>query len=261
MDHAVGHRRDAGVVGDQHRERPDVAVHALDDLQDQHARRGVQRARRLVAEQDRGPLGDRPGDRDALLFPAGQLRREVVEPLAETDQAERLLRRHRVDRDLGDGRDVLAGGQAGDEVVELEDEADVAAPELGQGRLVRRREVLAAVDDAAAGRGVEAPEDVEQGRLAAARGPQKDDELPGAQVEVDAPEGLDRDLAHPVDLGKAARREDRRGYGAGGQGPGGVWRHGLFSLSAQRRGAPFLIVVRERPPWPPAIPFANALTH
>ena len=60
--------------------------------------RDVERAGRLVAQQHVGPLGDGARDRHALLLAARELRREMVEPLIEADQAQRLLRRHRIGR-------------------------------------------------------------------------------------------------------------------------------------------------------------------
>ena len=63
------------------------------DLEHDDAGRDVERAGRLVAEQDVRPLGDGAGDGHALLLAAGELGREVVQPVAEADQVERLLRR------------------------------------------------------------------------------------------------------------------------------------------------------------------------
>ena len=146
----------------------------------------VERAGRLVAEEHVGPLGDGARDGDALLLAARELRREVIEPIAEADERERLARVERVVGDLGDQRDVLARGQAGDQVVELEDEADVAPPVARQLVLVGVGEVGAAIDDAAGGADVEAAQDVEQRRLAAARGAEQDDQLALEQIEVDA---------------------------------------------------------------------------
>ena len=71
-----------------------------------------------------GPLGDGPGDGHALLLAAGQLRREMVQARAEVDQFQRGFGRHRVAGDLGNQPHVLPRGQARDQVVELEDEAD-----------------------------------------------------------------------------------------------------------------------------------------
>ncbi len=54
---------------------------------------GVERAGRLVAQEHVGPLGDGPRDRHALLLAARELRREVIEPLAESDLPQRLVGR------------------------------------------------------------------------------------------------------------------------------------------------------------------------
>ena len=50
----------------------------------------------------------------------------MVERCAEPDQASASSGAHRMVGDLGDQGDVLARRQAGDQVVELEDEADVS---------------------------------------------------------------------------------------------------------------------------------------
>ena len=97
-DDAVGHRGDRRVVGDDDGRRAELAVDALDRLEHDDAGRDVERAGRLVAQQHVGPLGDRARDGDALLLAAGELRREVVEPVVEADQTERFLRRHRISR-------------------------------------------------------------------------------------------------------------------------------------------------------------------
>lgn len=66
-----------GVVGDdQDRAAPPVEV--LQDAQDAASGLQVQRAGGLVAQQQRGVLGDGAGDGDALLLAARQLRREVA---------------------------------------------------------------------------------------------------------------------------------------------------------------------------------------
>ena len=100
-------------------------------------------------------------------------------------------------------------GEARDEVVELKDEADVLAAEAGERGVVGGGEVVIAVADLAAGRHVEAAEDVQQGRLAAARGTEKDDEFARVEIEIDAAQRVDLHLAHAVDLGDAVHVEDR----------------------------------------------------
>ena len=100
----------------------------LDRLEHEDAGLAVERAGRLVAQQDRGSLGDGARNGDALLLAAGELRREVMQPVVEPDQLQRHRGVHGLRRDLGDEGDVLQRGQARDQVVELEDEADVLAP-------------------------------------------------------------------------------------------------------------------------------------
>ncbi|MEO8418232.1 MAG: hypothetical protein ABI475_05860 [Methylophilaceae bacterium] len=53
-----------------------------------------------------------------------------------------LLRRHRAAGDVGYQRHVLARGEAGDQVVELEHEADVVAPVFGQPAIVELVDAL-----------------------------------------------------------------------------------------------------------------------
>ena len=111
-------------------QRADLAVHLLDRLEHGDAGLHVERARRLVAKQHLRPLRDRPRDGHALLLAAGHLRREMVAAIAQLHEGERFLRVHRVARDVGDQRDVLLRGEARDEIVELEDEADRVAAEI-----------------------------------------------------------------------------------------------------------------------------------
>ena len=60
----------------------------------EHMARGVrvEIAGRLVGEQDARGIGDRAGDRDALLLAAGQFRGPVLEPLLQTEIAQQLGR-------------------------------------------------------------------------------------------------------------------------------------------------------------------------
>ena len=56
----------------------------------------------------------------------------MIETLLEADEGEGRRRVHRVVADLGDQRDVLDRRQRGDEIIELEDEADAVAPIVGE---------------------------------------------------------------------------------------------------------------------------------
>ncbi len=212
---------------DDRRRGPGLAVDLVEDAQDELARLRVQRAGRLVAQEELGLLRHRARDRHALLLAAGELRREVVEPVAEPHQLERLLGLHRVGRDLADQRDVLPGGQAGDEVVELEDEADELAPVARELVVVGVAQVQLLVAQRPVRGTVEPADDVEQRRLAASGRAEQDDELGVVQVEIDRAEGADLDLAHVVDLREAPRLEDRLPGHRSSPTPGPcVWRPG-----------------------------------
>jgi hypothetical protein len=129
--------------------------------------------------------------------------------------------------------DVLAGGEARDEVVELEDEADRLAPVTGELLLVGVREVDVAVAQRAGGRDVEAAELVEEGRLARARGTEQHDEFAGVQVQVHAGQGAHLGGAGAVDLGQTTHVENRGAASGGGGRMGG----GVHAGSAAWRGA------------------------
>ena len=105
--------------------------------------------------------------------------------------------------------------QAGDQVVELEHEADVAAAVRGERRFVGARQIGVAVQHLAARRHVEAAEDVEQRRLAGARRPQQHDELSFVERQADLAQRVHVDLAHAIDLGELANIEERRRHRLG----------------------------------------------
>src|SRR5512134_4018551 len=76
-DDAIGHRRDGGVVRNDHRGGPELGVDALERFEHHDACRNVQGAGGLVAQQDGRLLGDGAGNRDALLLAARELRGKV----------------------------------------------------------------------------------------------------------------------------------------------------------------------------------------
>ena len=69
-------RRDVGIVGGDHQREAELVAQRLDQVE--HALPGVrvEVAGRLVAQQQLGLLGERPGDRDPLRLAAGELRRK-----------------------------------------------------------------------------------------------------------------------------------------------------------------------------------------
>ena len=61
------------------------SVQAFQQVEDFVGRRRVEVAGRLVGQDELGVVHQAAGDRHALLLAAGELRRPVVEPLAQAD--------------------------------------------------------------------------------------------------------------------------------------------------------------------------------
>ena len=106
------------------------------------------------ARSERRVRDERPGDGDALLLAAGELRGQVVHPVVETDGAQRglgpLASPPAPHPGVDEGElDVGEGGRAGDEVEALEDEADLAVADVGR-LVVLQAERVDAVEPVAA---------------------------------------------------------------------------------------------------------------
>src|SRR6185436_16745083 len=117
----------------------------------------------------------------------------MVHPLTEAERLEPLLRARpdlagRLSGQERGKRRILDDIEAGDEIEELEDEADLAPAEQREGRVVHRRRDLARHEDFAGGRDVKSAGQVEERRLAGAAGSHDGDELAAADRERDAVE-------------------------------------------------------------------------
>ena len=134
-----------------------------------------------------------------------------VLPVGEADALDDGVRPVLVDLAAGELEredDVLLGREHGEEVEELEDEADVLAPELGQLGVPELRDGGAVDLDLALGRAVEAGEDVHERRLAGARRAHDGGELAALDVERDAAQRSHRGVALAVDADDVVRRDD-----------------------------------------------------
>ena len=98
-DHAVGDlQRLLLIVGHEHGGDMDLVVQLAQPAPQLLADLGVERAERLVEQQDARLDGERARQRDALALAAGQLRRIAVAERAELDQIEQASRRARGSR-------------------------------------------------------------------------------------------------------------------------------------------------------------------
>ena len=99
--------------------------------------------------------------------------------------------------------DVLLDSEIGHKVVELEDEAELAAAVLAE-VLARKRSELAVTDrDRATVGALEAADEIQEGRLARARGAEHDADFAAVHGGGYAVEHLDAGFAVAVVLGKA----------------------------------------------------------
>ena len=105
--------------------------------------------------------------------------------------------------------DVLERRQHRHQIVELEDEADVARAPVGEFGFVELADILAGDDQLAGIGAVDAGDQVEQRALARPRRPHQREELALADVETDAAEDGDLLLSAPVGLDDVAQRNQR----------------------------------------------------
>ena len=103
---------------------------------------------------------------------------------------------------------VLLGGQDRQQVEELEDEAELVAAQLGQLAVVEGGDLDPVELDRAAGRLVEAGEDVHQRRLARAGGPHDRGEAIALEAGADPGQRVDRRVALAVATGEVGGDDD-----------------------------------------------------
>src|SRR5882762_7245596 len=217
MERKIGALGDDWVVRD-HQHGLAVFLHqAMDQLHDFVGAFAVEVAGGLVAEQEGGIGDDGAGDGHALFLSAGELARVVIHALGKADDAERGLH---VLAALGLGEfcekqgqlDVLKGGEHGDEVVHLKDEADMARAPLRELVAGHVRDFIAGHGDAAVRGDVEAAKQIEQRGLAGAAGAHEADEVAFVHVQIEALQDLDFFAAATVSFVQSADLNQTVGF-------------------------------------------------
>ena len=196
------------------------------------------------ASSRRGRAHDGTRDRDALLLPAGELRREVVHTRAQPDALERLERRppplgarhaavqQAAARRCRARRDRARGGTSGTRTRSRRLRS-AASSRSRVGRHGRAAEC-----DAPARRRVEQAHEVQQRALAAARGAHDRDELAGGHVERDVRQRHGLDPVGAVDLLDLVEVEHRGGRSPDAESRARTGAVALISVEApSRRGS------------------------
>ena len=216
------------IVGDDD-DRVALAVKLPEQAHEVGAALGIEGAGRLVSEDDFATVHQRPGDADALLLAAGQGAGAVAQPVAEAEADQQVggAAGARAIVDAGIDRrhrGIFDGIEVGEELVALEDEAEMLAPQLGE--LVGRElaDVAAREGIGPFARRIEAADQVHQRRLAGARLADDGDHLARPDVEIDMVEHRDAFAAGREPAGDAAQGNQR---GVGHLNRPGVRRHRL----------------------------------
>ena len=168
----------AHVVGDEQTVRPRSRTSASSSSCEHVAGHRVERPERLVHQQDVGVLGERPGQRDPLAHAARQLVRALVGEAVEVDRARAAPRPVPGARPSARRRAASAARRSGD-----------GQPREQRRLLEHQRRAARRRRRVPAGRLVEPGDEVEERRLAAARGADQAHELARRDVEVDVVEG------------------------------------------------------------------------
>ena len=184
----------------------DGAAQLLADL-------GVERAERLVEQEHFGPVRECAGDRDALLLAARELGRQALVHALERDELQELRAAgHALGAaDAPDPQrefDVVRDAHVAEQRVVLEHEADaaVAGRDPGDVPAVQRDAAVVHLDEAGDG--------AQQGALAAAGGPEQDQELALLDLQRDVVD----DRMRLIPLGDLVERDGHAAKPAGPQG-------------------------------------------
>src|SRR6185436_3402093 len=105
--------------------------------------------------------------------------------------------------------DILERRQRGDEMKELEDEANLFTAQLRQRVLAQFRDVHVIDEDVAARRRIETGDEAEERRFSAARRPQHREKLPRADYQVERMENRQRPSTAHDGLRDAAKLDHR----------------------------------------------------
>ena len=92
VNDAVRHAGNDRVVGYQDGRGCKLTVHPIERLEHEHASLAVERSRGFIAQEQIRLFHDGSRDSDALLLPAGKLRRKAITQIDDAQESKRLLR-------------------------------------------------------------------------------------------------------------------------------------------------------------------------
>ena len=175
----MGHHHQGGVV---------LAVETKQQFDHRLPGLAVEVAGGLVRQQQAGAGHEGTGNGDPLLLAAGEARRQVVQPLSQTDLGQQLPGTGLavgLPPQLGRQHDVFQGAQGGQQQERLEHEPHLLGPQPGASLLVQPGEGVAEDLYLAAARQIETGQQTEQGGLAGTGRTDQRQRLAGIDLQID----------------------------------------------------------------------------
>jgi len=187
---------DVRIMGHDQDGRTEPPVQVANQLQDVGARMRIEIAGRLVREKHGGIHRESAGDGAALAFTAGQFVRQVVEAVREANRVQQLARAIvdlllRPAAQMQRNGNILDRSEGRKEIEKLKNEADLIAAQTSELVVREAAEPRAVHFNLAGRRRIQAADEIQQRRLAGARGPDDGGHLAARNFEVDIVERRD----------------------------------------------------------------------
>jgi len=215
VDHAISDGGGFGIVRDHQNCLSELLVGLPQHVEHNAGILCIQIAGWLVGKDQRGMIDERSGQRDALLFAAGEFARTVMQASLEAKQLYdpvKVLAIHRAifPADLVSDADIAHGIESGEQIEFLKDKSDFALAQGGAPGIGELREINAVDQHAPAGWPGETTEDVEERGLAAARRANDADKLTAVHGKTGPAQGRNIDLADVINLADVLCLDDMR---------------------------------------------------
>lgn len=209
------------VVGDEDEGGAGFVVEVEEEVDDVAAVAAVEVAGGFVGKEQGGAVDEGAGEGDALLLTAGELNGVVVGAVLEADFGEQAACAAvgiALAEQFQGHHDVFEGGEGGDELEILEDEADVASAKGGAPVFAEGVERGIEQGDGAVGGGVEPGAEAEQGGFPTAGGAHDGEGFAWVEGEADVGEDGEGAAGGVVGFAEVGDLDNGLAWGAVGVG-------------------------------------------
>ena len=205
VDDAVAEGGDFRVVGNQEDGLAEAMVEFSEHIEDQLGVFGVEAAGGFVGQENLGAVDDGARNGDALLLASGKLIGPMVHARLQAEQLDHGVHLGArgsvaVPGDVARQGDVAIGGEGGEQIKSLEDEADFLLAQFRSLPFAHLPEVHSIEEDPAGGGRRQAADHIEERGFAAARRSYQAHEFSVLHAKVDPPQGRDLHLPDAENL-------------------------------------------------------------